>query len=122
MRHKESTLQCQCVRWFRYEYPRFTIFAIPNGGNRDAITGAIMKKEGVLAGVADLFIMVGTDNYHGLFIEMKTKEGRQADSQKLFQFQCEANGYKYVVCRTFDEFTLTIKQYLGEINYESSQI
>ena len=122
MRHNESTLQCQCVRWFRYQYPRFTLFAIPNGGNRDAVTGAIMKKEGVLAGVADLFLMLANHGYHGLFIEMKTSEGRQADSQKMFQFQCEAFGYKYEICRSLEEFISTINEYLEDTNNETDQI
>lgn len=114
MRHQESTIQSACVRWFRYQYPQHTIFAIPNGGNRDAITGAIMKKEGVLAGVADLFIMLPNKHYHGMFIEMKTKEGRQADSQKMFQFRCEVNGYKYVLCRSFEQFVAEFENYLTD--------
>ena len=53
MKHVESSLQIQCVRWFRYQYPSRTIFSIPLGGNRNAVTGAILKAEGALAGVAD---------------------------------------------------------------------
>ena len=73
-----------------------------------------MKAEGVLAGVADLFLMVGNEGYHGLFIEMKTKEGRQADTQKIFEFQCEASGYKYAICRSVEEFKETIEDYLED--------
>jgi hypothetical protein len=113
MKHEESTLQSQCVRWCRLEYPHITIFAIPNGGNRNAITGAIMKREGVLAGVADLFLMRPSMGiYHGLFIEMKTDKGKQSSSQKAFQLQCEMAGYAYAVCRSFDEFRKTILDYL----------
>ena len=71
----EDRLQSQCVRWFRLQYPDTVIFAIPNGGQRSAITGALLKKTGTLAGVADLFLMTPTPEhyYHGLFIEMKVK-------------------------------------------------
>lgn len=114
MKHIESTLQCSCVRWFRYNYPEYVIFAIPNGGNRSAVTGAIMKKEGVLAGVADLFVMIPNRHYHGLFIEMKTQRGQQSDSQKIFEFWCEGAGYAYAVCRSIDGFIATIESYLED--------
>ncbi|MCQ2608742.1 MAG: VRR-NUC domain-containing protein [Bacteroidales bacterium] len=114
MRHIESTLQCNCVKWFKLQYPKLLLFAVPNGGNRDAITGAILKKEGVLAGVADLFLDHASQGFHGLRIEMKTEKGRQSESQKEYQRRCEENGYKYVVCRSFDEFTTIINEYLNE--------
>ena len=55
MKHNESTQQTKCVKWFRTYYPDYVLFAVPNGGNRSAITGAILKAEGVMPGVADLF-------------------------------------------------------------------
>lgn len=113
MKHEESTIQCECVRWFRYQYPTRTLFAIPNGGNRSAITGAIMKKEGVLAGVADLFLMSSNGTYHGLFIEMKTAKGKQSESQKQFQFLAECADYKYEIARNFEDFRKIIKNYLN---------
>jgi hypothetical protein len=66
----ESQEQRAFVRWFRLQYPRVRIFAIPNGGNRDAITGAIMQAEGVCKGVPDLYI----PEWH-LWIEMKRIKG-----------------------------------------------
>jgi hypothetical protein len=42
----ESKLQIAMVKWFRLQYPDHVLYAIPNGGNRSAITGAIMKAEG----------------------------------------------------------------------------
>ena len=113
MRHEESTLQIGCVRWFRYQYPKLVIMAIPNGGNRNIVTAAIMKREGVLAGAGDLFLTFASHGYHGLWIEMKTAKGRQSPEQKQFQFLMECNGYKYVVCRSFEEFKNEIENYIG---------
>ena len=112
MRHEESTLQIGCVRWFRYQYPRLTLFAIPNGGNRNLITAMTMKREGVLAGVADLFLAYPSKDCHGLWVEMKTTKGRQSPEQKRFQTDMEKHGYKYVVCRSFDEFKNEIENYI----------
>ena len=115
----EDKLQAACVTWFRLQYPHLTMFAIPNGGNRNAVTGAMLKKTGTLAGVADLFLVAPGYyelyegyNSHGLFIEMKTGKNGQTASQKAFQQKAEDAGYKYAVCRTFDEFKQTIEDYL----------
>jgi hypothetical protein len=116
MRHEESTLQIGCVRWFRYQYPKLTLFAIPNGGNRNLVTASIMKREGVLAGVADLFLAYPSKGFHGLWIEMKTTKGRQSPEQKQFQFLMECNGYEYVVCHSFDEFRSEIEKYIQDEN------
>lgn len=111
MKHEESTIQTQCVRWFRYQYPSRTIFAVPNGGARNEVTGAILKAEGVIAGVADLFILHAAHGYHGLFIEMKTHSGKQQPSQIAFQIKAESEGYKYAVCRSFDDFQKIVNEY-----------
>lgn len=113
MKNEESRIQKACVRWFRLQYPRLVLFAIPNGGNRNAVTGAILKSEGVLAGVSDLMLMHPAGGYHGLCIEMKTPKGRQQESQKQFQRQAEAAGYKYIICRSLDSFVAEIREYLN---------
>jgi len=115
MKHTESSLQAECVKWFRYRYPREILFAIPNGGKRNAITGAIMKREGVLAGVADLFLMKGScgnEASHGLFLETKIGKNKQQESQELFMEKAIAKGYDYKVYYTFAEFQSIISNYL----------
>lgn len=81
MSNQESRLQQACIKWVRYQYPDLIIYAVPNGGKRNAVTGAILKAEGVLAGVADLFVAKATAQHHGLYIEMKTAKGRQTASE-----------------------------------------
>lgn len=114
MKQIEHHLQCSCVTWFRLQYPRLVMFAIPNGGARSVTTGAMLKAEGVLAGAADLFLMFPVEQFHGLFLEMKTDKGRQSESQKEFQAVAETNGYKYVVCRSFEDFKNEILTYLKQ--------
>lgn len=113
MKNEESRIQQACVRWFRLQYPRLILFAIPNGGYRNAVTGAILKSEGVLAGVSDLMLMHPAGGYHGLCIEMKTPKGKQQESQKQFQRQAEVAGYKYIICRSLDNFMAEIREYLN---------
>jgi len=111
-KHEESSLQIECVAWFRKEYPNHVIFSIPNGGARNVITGAILKREGVMRGTPDLQVLFANNGYNGLFIEMKTKKGTQSEFQKEFEAYCRKFGYKYVICRTKIDFIKEIRMYL----------
>lgn len=113
---EEHQLQCACVEWFRWKYPHLShnLFAVPNGGRRDRVTGAKLKAEGVLAGVADLVLLKSNAHYGALLIEMKTKKGTQSDTQKQWQQHIEADGYKYVICRSFNDFQREITEYINE--------
>ena len=114
MKHQESTLQTSCVKWFRIQYPNFVIYAVPNGGSRNVREAQRLKAEGVLAGVADLVIMLPQGK--SLYIEMKVKGNKQTDNQKDFQQKAEALGYKYYVCYSFDEFKAIIEKELTTTN------
>ena len=119
-RQTEHNLQTACVRWFRYTHPELALclFAVPNGGARDATTGAMLKAEGATAGVADLLLLVPSHDgkYHALAIEMKTTEkgSVQRETQKQWQQAIEATGNRYVVVRDFDHFCAVICDHLGE--------
>ena len=113
---EEHRLQVACVRWFRMQYPDLAhaLFAVPNGGRRDATTGAKLKAEGALAGVSDLILLKSNDRYGALLIEMKTTKGRQSDSQKEWEEKITKSGeYRYVVCRTFEDFLSEVSGYLS---------
>jgi hypothetical protein len=108
----ESKLQIAMVNYFRFKYPKYHLFAIPNGGNRSAITGAILKKEGARAGVADLFLMHGNSQFHGLWIEVKTDKGKQSPNQKQFEIDALKCKYEYKVVRSLEEFIIVVTNYL----------
>lgn len=114
MIHQESKLQQTCVKWFRLQYPQFAtlLFAVPNGGSRNPVEAAIMKGEGVTAGVADLILLLARQGYNALCIEMKAGKGRQEPSQKKWQEIVEKNGNRYVICRSFEDFKSLIIEYL----------
>lgn len=114
---KEHRIQSMCVRWFSLQYPQYKgrLFAVPNGGRRDAVTAAKLKAEGVVAGVADLILLKRNRDYGALLIEMKTLKGRQQESQKQWQHIVCADGeYKYVVCRSFEDFKREVDDYLNQ--------
>lgn len=110
------------MAWFRLQYPRYArlLVANANGGKRNRIEAAIMKAEGVTAGVADLTLYVPNAEYHALLVEMKTEEGRQRPTQKEWQMLVEAQGYRYAVCRSFDEFRELIIDYMKKICKKSA--
>lgn len=98
MRNNEHKLQVAIVRFLRLN--RFFVFAVPNGGNRDAKTGAYLKDEGVMAGVSDLIIM---HDGRIVFVEVKTDTGRQRPTQVAFQQAVEAEGHRYLIWRSLDD-------------------
>lgn len=111
----EHHQQCALIEWFRYAHPSFTIFAIPNGGIRNKITASKLKREGVMAGVADLYWMD-----YSTFIEMKKDEKcRQAESQVLFQQICKETGHRYILAYGFLD---AIKKIEEVIKYGKSNL
>ena len=86
---------------------------MPNGGYRNAREAAIMKAEGVTAGVSDALLLVPRGDFHGLCIEFKTATGRQSDHQKQWQADAEKQGYRYEIIKNLDTFIALIENYLS---------
>lgn len=115
---EEHRIQCSCVRWFAFKYPQYRglLFAVPNGGRRDAVTGAKLKAEGVIAGVADLIFLKRNSRYCGLLIEMKKPKGKQSESQKEWERIINTLGeFKYVRCHSFDQFRHEVEEFLNDL-------
>jgi VRR-NUC domain len=108
----EHQHQSNYFRWVAHAYPDKLVFAIPNGGNRSAITGALLKKEGVKAGIPDIMVTSANGQWHGLFIEMKTETGRVSMNQQRIIDQLESEGYKVEVCRGWAEAMQKTNEYL----------
>lgn len=111
------------------------MFAIPNGGKRDAATAANLVAEGVRKGVPDLMLPVPVVVWHenkaalwdmfgdtvltnnaisGLFIEMKKpNKGRESEEQKQRIAELRRDGYAVKTCRTWREARDVIVAYLG---------
>lgn len=99
------------TRYFISEF----LFHIANGELRDKVIATKLKKMGVMAGVADLFLMLATPAYHGMFIEMKSrsKPSKLSKSQLAFAQKSKDQGYWYVVARGWEEARDLTLEYLG---------
>lgn len=115
MRHAESNIQRQCVKWFWLQYPQFAklLFAVGNGGARSKIEAAIMNGEGVTAGVSDLILLLGRGGHNALCIEMKSEKGALRPTQREWRDLVERYGSRYVVCRDIYEFKAAVDDYLN---------
>jgi hypothetical protein len=99
------------------------LFAIPNGFYATPAQKAKMKAEGLRSGVSDIMLpiskCIGLFSYMGLFIELKTadklnrKNGGLSDEQVEFGRFVIAQGYKFVVCYSWQEAKDAILNYLG---------
>ncbi len=112
----EHQEQCALIQWAMMQGGPMAdarkIFAIPNGGRRDAVTGARMRREGVKRGVPDLLLPIARKGRHGLFIELKTATGRTTPEQREMIEQLRADGYAVEVCRGWEQARLAVEDYL----------
>lgn len=109
MSKEEHYLQLQIVEYLKYN--KILVFAVPNGGSRNALEGANLKKEGVLAGVSDLIIILKN---RVVFVEIKTQKGKQQESQKLFENQIKKHNLEYYIWRNLEEAVEFVKNNLYE--------
>jgi hypothetical protein len=98
----EKTEQKALVAWFRYQYPKAKIIAIPNAqkflGKAKNIYSMInsMKAEGFEVGVSDLFIAYPVNGFSGMWLEMKDKgksDKSLSNEQKAFIKEMNSIGY-----------------------------
>lgn len=97
------------------------MYHIPNGGRRDVKEAAMLKAEGVKAGVPDIFLPVARGGYHGLYIELKRKHGgRTSAVQEEWIDKLRAQGYAVYVCHGWEIAKDLILKYMkGGIQRES---
>ena len=100
------------VHLFFPTLPDKLLFAVPNGGSRNAIEAVNLKKQGVTPGVADVILQIPKKGYASLCMEFKTSKGRQSDEQKEYQRQVEMAGSKYVIVRSVEQAIKTMQSYL----------
>lgn len=120
--HQEQVAFFDWVRLNENRYPELRwIFAIPNGGLRDKRVAAKLKREGVRAGVWDVFVPVIRRSedvygcYHiescGLFIEFKYGKNKLTENQKAFKWAC-LEDYDFEVVYSSEEAIQAVKRYL----------
>lgn len=116
----EANEQEKLFRWAAYMAavrPELSLmFHVPNGGSRNKMEAANLKRQGVKPGVPDIFLPVPSDDFHGLFIEMKYGKNTLTDNQKKFISNLKKQGYAVAVCYSCDEAIADICKYL-HINF-----
>ena len=113
-KQSEHDIQKVCVEWFRLKYPKYLIYAIPNGGERNKIVAVKLNAEGVLAGIPDLHIPVAKQGFHGLYIEMKAGKNKASDNQITVMEKLSNEGYRCEVCWSLDEFMAVVDNYFND--------
>ena len=84
----------------------------PNGGHRNKIVAARLRREGVKAGIPDIFLLVPRNGFHGLAIELKAKGKKPTKAQAEWLERLGKRGYLAAVCHGFEEAKDLILTYL----------
>ncbi len=116
----EHDEQCALFAWAERQsaaIPELALlFAVPNGGARNIVTAARLKEEGVKPGVPDLCLPVARQGCHGLFIELKKRQGgRLSHAQRVWLAWLEGQGYRAVCCHGWEQARLVLLAYLGAV-------
>lgn len=98
----EDVEQIKVIEYIR-QCTDLPVFAIANQRQCSAKEGAILKRMGVTAGVSDLFLPRHNHKWKGVFIELKTLEGRLSKVQEEFLALMNKEGYCAKVCYGADE-------------------
>lgn len=110
----EQKALMQWAKWQEGRYPELKLlYHCPNGGTRNKLEAANLKRQGVKAGVPDLFLPVPRSPKHGLFIEMKVGRNKCTDNQKKWIRNLLEQGYEVKVCYSCEEAIQVIKRYLN---------
>lgn len=112
--HQTILIQWTQLPQVREKYPELKLlYHVPNGGKRNPIEAKHLKEQGVKSGVPDLCLPVARKEFHGLYIEMKTKTGKPSDNQKWWITELNNQRYKAVICHGWEEAKQCLTDYLS---------
>lgn len=86
------------LKWWQYfcrtkKLPESLLYHIPNASVGGARRGAMLKAMGVRKGIPDYCLAIARGGFHGLYLEMKTVDGRISPEQKILGHQLREQGY-----------------------------
>ena len=112
----EAAEQAALFSWAAMMEERFPelkmMYHIPNGGSRNRLEAANLKRQGVKAGVPDVHLPVPRGKFHGLYVEMKYGDNKPTEKQKEWLFSLKEQGYATAVCYSWEEAAGLIMTYL----------
>ena len=114
-KNEEAEIQSEFFSQAKLFFPQIPdklLFAVPNGGSRNKIEAANLKRQGTKAGVSDVILLIPKGGYASLCLEFKTEVGKQSQHQKEFQKQAESCGSKYVIVRSVKDAVDEVRSYL----------
>lgn len=117
MKRCEASEQILLMQWCELNKNKYKgidlIFAIPNGGTRHPREAANLKRQGVKAGVPDMFLPIANKKHNGLFIELKYGKNKATEKQIEWLSKLNKQGYKALVCNGFEEAKKAIEDYIS---------
>lgn len=107
----EFTIQKTFVEWARKQEFILLCFAVPNGFQGNRHNAIMMKREGLLAGVPDVFCLLNNGKW--AIIEFKTETGVVGPHQKAVIEKLQEGKQNVKVCRSTREAVLFVKEVLN---------
>lgn len=109
----EQEVIFEWARMMEGRYPALAMLVhIPNEGKRSAAYGAQLKRMGMKRGFPDMLLAVARGGYHGLFVELKSANGKPSEPQILWKDRLNEEGYKAVIAYGAGEAIEVITNYL----------
>ena len=110
----EHSIQARVVQFVKAFYPDTLIFSVPNGAPVSANNRVRLYKEGLLAGIPDLFILEQKKGFNGLMIEFKTTTGKTSKAQDKLIIELANRGYLVYVARCHKTAIQIFEDYIND--------
>lgn len=116
----EAAEQRAVIDWaqkLKGQYPSLAfLFHVPNGGERDPKEAALLKAEGVKAGVPDLLLPAPHGGWNGIAIELKKadRSNEPTYEQLVWLLAFESWGWKTAICYGAGEAIDVLQDYVGK--------
>jgi hypothetical protein len=116
-RYTEFQNCCALAKWWAfacrmYKVPEASLMHVPSASATSIKYRVNNAKMGVRAGTPDYFLAVARGGKHGLWIEMKSADGRASPEQKAAQQMFQELGYDSCICHSTDAARSVIESYL----------
>ena len=125
---EETRIQVAVANYLKYKWPDVLFTIAPSGNKLAYKKGAQFKAMGYKAGTPDLMVFEPRQQFfqsfpscsgpgemriwHGLFLELKTENGKLQDSQKDFIKALDARNYVAQVCYGYNKAIAALEGYL----------